>query len=391
MGEVVRRFPDDADVLTLFAEALMTAHGRHYWHRNGAAQRWTPRIVAALERALKNASGHPGANHYYVHVLEDSPYPERALASAERLRSLAPGVGHLVHMPAHVYLRLGDYGAASAANERAIAADRAYLETMCADSKYVAGYVAHNYHFLWASSVMAGRSEVALAAAAELTRYVESAAPRDSLNGIQQHFVVLPLYTQVRFGHWQAIIAAPRPVAATPYTDGVWHYARGMAFLRAGDIDQARRELESLAAALHDAALDTTALKNTNPLSKLLALSARLLKAELAGAAGDAAKAVAHARAAVRIESELDADEPPAWHMPARHTLGALLLQAGRSAAAERVYREDLKIHPANGWALAGLAQSLARQRRATAATEARSRFARAWANADVELGGSRF
>lgn len=391
MGEVARRFPDDADVLTLFAEALMNVHGRDYWRKNGTAQAWTPRILSVLERALKNAPAHPGANHYYVHVLEDSPYPERALASAERLRALAPGVGHLVHMPAHVHLRLGNYGAAAAANEQAIAADRAYLKTLCADSKYVSGYVAHNYHFLWASSVMAGRSEGALAAAVELRRYVESVAPSGSLNGTQQHFVVLPLYTQARFGQWRAIIAAPRPAAATPYTDGVWHYARGMAYLRTGDIDCARNELQDLEAALRKAALDSTALKNTNPLSKLLAISARLLKAELAGAAGDATKAVAHARTAVRLESDLDADEPPAWHMPARHTLGALLLEAGRAAAAERVYREDLKIHPANGWALAGLAESRARQRRITAAADARNRFTRAWAEADVAISGSRF
>lgn len=391
MREMARRFPDDADVLTLYAEALTSPRGRDYWRKNGVARAWTPRILAVLERALKNAPAHPGANHFYVHVLEDSPHPERALASAERVRTLAPGVGHLVHMPAHVYFRIGNYGAAFAANEQAIAADRAYREVACADSKYVSGYVAHNYHYLWASSVMSGRSEVAFAVAAELARYVESVAPSGVLAGTQQHFVVLPLYTQVRFGRWQAIITAPRPAVATPYTDGVWHYARGMAYLRTGDIDRARDELQELEAALRKSALDSTALKNTNPLSKLLAISARLLKAELAGATGDATKAVAHARAAVRLESDLDADEPPAWHMPARHTLGALLLEAGRAAAAERVYREDLKIHPANGWALAGLAESLARQRRITAVADARNRFTRAWAEADVAISGSRF
>jgi len=391
MGDVARRFPKDADVLSLFAEALMNIHGRDYWRKNGAAQVWTPQIIAVLERALKIAPDHPLANHYYVHVFEDSPHPERARASADRLRTLAPGVGHLVHMPAHVYLRLGDYGAVAAVNEAAIAADRAYLETRCADAKYVSGYVAHNYHFLWASSVMAGRSGAALAAATELQRYVESVAQSGPLSGTQQHFVVLPLFTQARFGRWQAVIAAPRPVAATPYTDGVWHYARAMAYLRGGDVNQARRELQSLEAALSRATPDAAALKETNPLSKLLALSARLLKAELAGATGDRAAAIAHARAAVKLESELAADEPPAWHAPARHTLGALLLEAGRAAAAERVYREDLKIHPANGWALAGLAESVALQRRSAAATAVRSDFTRAWADADVEIHGSRF
>jgi tetratricopeptide (TPR) repeat protein len=294
-------------------------------------------------------------------------------------------------MSAHIEFRLGDYDAAAETNERAIAADRAYLEAACADRRYIAGYVAHDFHFLWAAALMAGRSATARAAAVELTRYVEATAPAGPRNGTEQHFLALPLYTLVRFGQWQAIIAAPRPPAATPYTDGVWRFARGMAYVRTGQLSRAQREFEGLEMNLHAAALDAKELKNTNPLSRLLALAARLLRAELAGAAGDIAGAVAHARAAVMIESGLDPDEPPAWHMPARHTLGALLLEAGQPRQAERVYREDLKLHPENGWALAGLADSLALQGRASAAADARRRLARAWASADIAVSGSRY
>lgn len=391
MREVARRFPDDADVITLLADALMVPRGRDYWSGSGSPRAWTPEILKLLERALELAPEHPGANHFHVHVLEDSPYPERARASARRLQTLAPGVAHLVHMPAHVLLRLGDYAGASLANQNAIAADRAYLAAGDADPRYVAGYVEHNRHFLWYASIMAGNSKVALAAASELARYAESIAAGGPAAGTWQHFLALPLYTQVRFGRWDAILAAPRPAPATAYTDGVWHYARGMAYLRTGKQARAREEMQRLNANLGSATRGEAALKNVIPLASLLAIPGRLLRAELAAAAGDVAGAIEQGRAAVRIESGLDADEPPAWHMPARHTLGALLLEAGRASEAERIYYEDLKVHPENGWSLAGLAESLLRQGQATAAAEARTRFERAWATADVVLSGSRF
>jgi len=298
-------------------------------------------------------------------------------------------------MPAHVLLRLGDYVGASLANQNAITADRAYLAAGDADPTYVAGYVEHNRHFLWYTSIMSGNSSVALAAASELARYAESIANGGPAAGTWQHFLVLPLYTQLRFGRWDAILVAPRPApmtaTATAYTDGVWHYARGMAYLRTGEHVRAREELQRLNASLRSATRDAAALKNVIPLARLLAIPGRLLRAELAAAAGNFAEAIEQGRAAIRIESGLDADEPPAWHMPARHTLGALLLEAGRASEAERIYREDLKGHPENGWSLAGLAESLSRQGRATAAAEARTRFARAWVTADVVVSGSRF
>jgi len=391
LREVARRFPEDADVLTLLADALMVPHGRDYWRKSGAPRPWTGEILALLEKALALAPDHPGANHFYVHMLEDSPTPERARDSARRLQTIAPGVGHLVHMPAHVLLRLGDYAGTVQANRNAIAADRALLQSAGADPRYHAGYVLHNHHFLWYAALMAGDSSAASAAAAEVAAYAGSAAGAGSAGGTRQHFLALPLYTQVRFGRWEAILAAPRPTPASAYTDGVWHYARGMAYLRGGQQDRAVGELRELQGKHRATRQESAALKNVIPLATLLAIPAYLLQAELSAARGERAEARKQARAAVKIESGLDTDEPPAWHMPARHTLGALLLEAGRPAEAEQAYRVDLKINPENGWSLSGLADSLARQDRTAEAASAQARLERAWGHADVVLRGSRY
>lgn len=391
LREVVRRFPEDADVLTLLADALMVPHGRDYWRKSGAPRPWTGEILALLEKALALAPDHPGANHFYVHMLEDSPTPERARDSARRLQTIAPGVGHLVHMPAHVLLRLGDYAGTVQVNRNAIAADRALLQSAGADPRYQAGYVVHNHHFLWYAALMAGDSSAASAAAAEVAAYAGSAAGAGLAGGTRLHFLALPLYTQVRFGRWEAILAAPRPTPASAYTDGVWHYARGMAYLRGGQRERAADELRELHRKHRAARREAAALKSVIPLATLLAIPAHLLQAELSAARGEHAKARKQARAAVKIESGLDTDEPPAWHMPSRHTLGALLLEAGRPAEAEQTYREDLKINPENGWSLSGLADSLARQDRTAEAVDARARLERAWGHADGAPRGSRY
>jgi len=322
---------EDADVLTLAAEAAMNLHPRDYWRGDGTAQPWTPQIVAWLERALALAPGHPGANHYLIHALEDSPEPQRALAAAERLSGLAPGVGHLVHMSAHVHMRLGRYHDATLASERAIAADRAYLRATQAAPAYIDGYVRHNVHYLWASALMEGASAAAKHAAATLARGVDARSL--ARGGPAQHFLALPLYTSVHFGEWQAVRAAPRPPAAAPYAIGVWHYARGVAAARGGDARGARAELRALGA------LAQSKVQASSTHGALLGIAAALLRAEIASAEGDLASAVEHARSAVSAEDALEPGEPPVRIPPARNTLGALLLAAGRAGEAETVYR----------------------------------------------------
>jgi tetratricopeptide (TPR) repeat protein len=341
-----------------------------------------------LERALAYAPDHPGANHFYIHAMEDSPFPERALASADRLRSLVPGAGHMVHMSSHIYYRIGRYDDAALANEEAIAADRAYLMWARSDPSYVSGYVAHNYHYLWASLMMTGRSADALAAAGALARYANESETRG--NGTIQHFSVLPLLTLVRYGKWREILAAERPPLATAYTNGIWRYARGIALSRSGDVPHARMELGALEASIRSLARDGPELKGANPLWKLADIAADLLRAEVAAAEDDDAAAIRFARQALKAETALASDEPPPWCLPARHTLGALLLKAGRLREAERIYREDLAAQPANGWGLAGLAQALARQGKPESANEVRKRLARVWASGDVKPDNSR-
>jgi tetratricopeptide (TPR) repeat protein len=269
---------------------------------------------------------------------------------------MAPELGHLVHMAAHVYFRLGRYRDAAVANERAIAADRLYLDTLPWDAPYIKGYVAHNYHYLAAAAMMGGDPVLAEKAAAELAKYATTA--RDP-TATEQHFIMLPLHVHVRFGRWAAILNVPQPSANTAYTNGVWHYARGIALARTGDAAGARRELKQLTNHLRAAKRDDSAVKNTHAVSELIELSAHLLRAEIASASGDDAAAVAHARRAVKSEEALEPDEPPIWSMPARHVLGALLLESGHAAEAARVYRKDLGIYPDNAWSLSGISEFL--------------------------------
>jgi tetratricopeptide (TPR) repeat protein len=391
MRALARRHPRDADVLTLAADALMAPHGRDYWRSDGRPQRWTRTILDTLDAAVRLAPDHPGAHHLRIHVLEDSPHPQRALASAERLPALAPGLGHLVHMPTHVYFHLGRYADALAANERAIEADRALMKALGDDPAYATGYALHNHHFLWTAAVMSGRAGKASAAAAFLARHAESIPAVRTPSGTLQQFASLALLTQVRFGQWERILREPKPRLATAYTNGIRHFARAMALARTGRATEAAREIEELATAQDLAVRDAGTLKNANALWSLLAIARRIAEAEQAAAAGDSARAIDRAHAAVALEAALEADEPPAWPLPARHFLGALFLEQGRAAEARRVYEQDLRIHPANGWALAGLAASLRRAGREAQAADAARRFEQAWSGADVSIAGSRF
>ena len=356
MRALARAHPDDADILTLAAEALMVPNGRDYWTQDGKMHPWTPEPAALLERAMKLAPNHPGALHYWIHLHEFGPEPQKAVAAAERIGALAPGAGHLVHMPAHTFARVGRYEDAVAANRRAVQADLDYLRAAGADPAYASGYIAHNYHFLWWSALMAGDETNGMLAAGVLSAGAAAQDFSGPAGATQQHFRVLPLHTLVRFGKWEAILAERRPTPATAYTDGVWHWARGMALARQGKSREASIELAAARKAGRDPALARQAFKSTNSLASLLAVANGMLAAEVAAASGRFGEAEKLARAAVKAEDALQEDEPPAWHAPTRQTLGAVLLAAGRKPAAARAFREDLARLPGNGWSTAGLA-----------------------------------
>jgi tetratricopeptide (TPR) repeat protein len=391
MREVASSFPDDSDAATLFGEALMVLHPWAYWQEDGEPQPWTSEILTVLEVALKIDPNNPGANHLYLHAVEASPNPERGLASADRLRDLVPGIGHMVHMPSHIYIRTGHYHEGSLANERAIKSDQAFAAKTRALGLYPILYMPHNYHFLVATASMEGRSEKAIRVAHNMSTHTDQKMMREPGFGTLQHFWMTPLYVYIRFGKWDEILAEPAPLEDLIYPTGVYHYARGMAFIRKGRLQEAQEELNGLSLIASDPALRRVTIWDINTTWSLMQIANQVLAGELAAKRGDYDRAISHLERGVRLEEELNYDEPPPWLIPVRHCLGAVLLEAGRPAAAEKVYRQDLNHYPENGWSLYGLHQSLVAQGKTEAAADAKRRGEIAWARADVTLSASRF
>lgn len=389
MGTVAERFPEDDDVATVYAEALMNLTPWNYWTKDGEPTEYAEAIVAVLEGVLARDPMHPGANHYYIHAVEASQEPGRAIPSAERLATLVPGAGHLVHMPAHTYWRVGRYQDAVEANEHAIHSDEHYLPDRSNPGFYGLAYYPHNIHFLFAAAAMSGQSELALEAARKLVAEVPDSAYVEA-PGFED-FLPMPIMALTRFGRWDEVLAEPQPAEQFQYTTGVWHYARGLAFVRQGKLDQAATELESLEALAERQELKDLVLYSFSPAATNLTLAAHTLRGELAGARGERDTQVAELEAAVATQDGFAYIEPPVWYYPVRQSLGAALLAAGRAAEAEAVYRADLREYPNNGWSLFGLAQSLEAQGKTAEAAEVRTAFEEAWKHADVTLTASQF
>jgi tetratricopeptide (TPR) repeat protein len=386
MTRVAAAYPQDADVQTLLADAIMNTMPWDYYQKDGAPKPDTTRVMKTLEDVIAAHPDHPGAHHYYIHLIEASNDPDRAVQSADRLGSLMPAAGHMVHMPSHIYIRVGRYADAAAANVKAIDADEDYLSQCQAQGLYPLSYYPHNLHFLWAAATFEGRSRVAIDAA----RDVAAKVPHHHAGAVAWNtdFPVTPLLAYVRFGQWRAILTEPAPPTDSPYARGIWHYARGMAYVAHNRLDRAEAEVASLARALGHEAFSST-LKDS-PLHANLQIASRTVEAELAGRRGRFEEAVRLAEAAVALEDGLPYNEPPVWHQSPRHVLGALLLEAGRAMDAERVYREDLARFRENGWALFGLMQSLEAQGRHDEARAVKTRYEKAWQRADVTLTSSR-
>ena len=375
--------PNDADVAVLAAEALMTEHSYDWWRVDGTAQPWTPRIVALLDRAVRLVPDHPGAHHYRIHLYGESHTPAAAMNSADRMAAIAPGVGHLVHMPAHIYVRVGRYHDAVLANVAAVEADRRYAALTQPDPQYVAAYVVHNQHFLWASALWSGESALALRTA-ELIAEAATASERLDA-GTRQHLMGLPWLTAVRFARWDAILARPVPREG-PYLQGLAAYARGTAHAGAGDVVQAQRELTALHAARRTAGARKLKIKNANRAADVLALAESLLRSELASARRAWPEAVRHAQSAVKRERALESDEPAVWPIPALEWLGRVQLQANAPRAALDAYQRDLANHPANGYSLAGSAEAQRRLGQTALAEQSLAQARVAWSHADMPL-----
>lgn len=388
-GRLAERFPDDLDAATLHAEALMDTTPWDYWQADGEPRPVTRKILSTLEGVLEREPAHPGANHLYIHAVE-AVNPERGVPAAERLEDLVPGAGHLVHMPSHVYIRVGRYHDAVVANQQAVDADRAYVTQCHAQGLYPLAYVPHNHHFLWASAAFAGEKEVALDAARQVAAHADTTKFREPGFGTLQHYWVTPFYALVRFGEWEAILEEPEPAEDLRYPRGVRHWARGMAFVRLGRLEAAEQELSVLREIAADRSLDEVTIWDINTTRSLLEIAREMLTGELAAARQDHAAAIEHLQKGAELEAALRYDEPPPWPLPLRQYLGATLLEAGRHAEAATVFRADLEEYPANGWSLFGLAQALDAQGKETEADRVRARFRRAWRHADVPLTSAR-
>ena len=392
MRSVFQRYPDDAVIGALLAESLMDLHPWDFWTKAGEPKPWTPDIQELLEQVLQKAPDNPLANHLYIHTMEASPYPEKALPSAERLTTLVPGSGHLVHMPGHIYIRIGRYHDAALANQQAVKIDQQYLGHPHAESIYTAAYVPHNYHFLWAAAIKTGQQSLAIQAAKDTAAKVNPEAMRDpGFAGTLQHFWLMPLYTKAMFGQWSDILREPAPATDLLYPTSIWHYARGLALTREGKLDQANAELRELKKIAWDPSVANLTIFDLNDVSQLLEIAKYVLAGEISAAQEDYKTAIIHLEHAVDVEDQLNYTEPKDWYLPPRQVLGAVYLQARKATEAEEVYRKDLADHPQNGWSLYGLVESLQVQGKTQEVLEIQRRFKEAWADADVELKGSRF
>jgi tetratricopeptide (TPR) repeat protein len=389
MGEVARRFPDDPDAACLYAEALMDTTPWDYWEDDGSPKSVTQTILSTLETVLSKHPSHPLANHLYIHAVE-KVHPHRGIAAADRLRDLVPGAGHLVHMPGHIYVRVGRYDEAVQANERAIAADDAYIAQCHAQGLYPVAYMPHNHHFLAAAASFVGQSGKALDAARHMQAHQDRELMREPGYATLQHYWALPYFAMVRFGQWDKLLREPKPAEDLIYPTGIWHYARGLAQARAFDLEGAKKSLAALTWIADDPEMSATRIWETNSMAQILAIAREVLAGEIAMEDCQPDVAVGHFTAAVSLEDGLTYVEPSDWYVPARHNLGAALLAADRPTEAEAVYRKDLEIYPDNGWSLLGLRQSLLAQGKAVDAKDVRLRFERVWAGADLEIEGSR-
>jgi tetratricopeptide (TPR) repeat protein len=387
IGSLHERNPEDDDIAAMFAEAWMNTMPWDYWSDKETPRPETVPVIEALEEILARNPEHPLALHLYIHAVEASSNPGRAERAADTLADLVPGSGHLVHMPSHIYWRVGRYADASAANVRAAEADEDYIAQCNAQGLYPALYYPHNIHFLWAASSMEGRSAVAIEAARKVAENVrlEQIAEFPSV----EFFRTIPLLALTQFGRWDEVLAEPAPPENLDYSNAIWHYARGTAYARMGNVEAAREELSALRP-FHDsvqaAFLDTLAY----PATTLLAIADALLAGEIAMADENYSAAIANFAFAVNVQDGLPYTEPPFWYYPTRQSLGVALIAANRHAEAERVYRQDLVDYPRNGWSYFGLAQSLEAQGRGEEAAAARDMFEQIWAQADIALTGSR-
>jgi tetratricopeptide (TPR) repeat protein len=381
MAKVVKKFPEDANIQILYSASIMNTVPWNYWDKEGNPSPNVKEAKAALEKAMKMEPENPGAHHYYIHMVE-LPYPDLGVPSADKLASLMPGAGHIVHMPSHIYIRVGRYKDAVEVNQAAVLADEDYISQCFAQGLYPLTYYPHNIHFLWSAASLLGSSDIAIDAAKKTAEKV----PIGELVQLPflQDFASTPLLAYTRFGKWNEILTVPAPNPNIKHLNLMRHYARGIAFIKKGNAKEAREELKAIAVLKNDIDLKNLVATSNNTSYTIALVAYEVVAGELAALQGDFSKAITHLEKAVVNEDNLIYTEPAAWHIPTRQNLGAVLLQANKYKEAEKIYQEDLLILRQNGWSLMGLYNAFKAQGKIKEANKIMQEFEVAWQHADI-------
>ena len=390
MRKVYNKYPDDVNIAALFAESLMDLHPWNLWNKDGSAQPWTPEIIAVLEKCIRQEPRHAGANHFYIHAMEMSQTAEAAMASADLLRDLVPGSGHLVHMPSHTYIRTGRYHDGVVANQKAVLVDSLYMEACHAQGVYPLAYYPHNYHFIAACATLSGESKIAMKGAFATANHAHQKLLREPSWATLQHYYAIPWYVQVKLGLWDDIISSQAPENDLKYPLVIWQYAQGMANLSQNKIPEAKNHLREMNTIMSDTTIKDLTIWGINSVFDLCIIASKTLDGEIYAKEKNYQKAIALLNEAIIKEDALNYDEPPDWFFSVRHHLGAVLIEAGKYQDAIKIYSEDLITFLENGWALMGLMNAYEKLGEKRKLEETKNRFDTAWKYADIKISSSR-
>lgn len=386
MTKVAAKYPEDSDIQTLYADAVMNTVPWNYWDKEGNPSPNIKEAKVALEKAMILNPDNPGAHHYYIHMVE-LPEPDLAVPSAEKLGSLMPAAGHIVHMPSHIFIRVGRYKDAVTVNQQAILADEDYISQCYSQGMYPLGYYPHNIHFLWSAATLLGDSKVAIDAAKKTAEKVPVGEMKEL--HFLQNFAATPLLAYTRFGKWNDILTTPKPNDDIKHLKLIWHYARGIAFIRKHNAKEAKEELDAIAELIKDPQMENIIATGFDTDTTIAKLAYEVVAGEIASFEENYKLAIDHLKQAVEMEDNLFYNEPSAWYIPPRQNLGAVLMKAKQYEEAEKIFKEDLNLLRQNGWSLMGLYQSLKAQNKTKEAQHIKQEFDAAWKDADIEISTS--